>query len=138
MYRTCSLLLAGLLVALPVRGAEPEVEPAVVPEPPPPQHFQVSLARPPAPRCLGPMVAGAPPCTYFATLGTAAVFTTLQILRPVDYRLVRASSVSPTLPGQPVLRSGAKTAPGLLMSGYSSDPLFIGLGSFDMRTPIAP
>lgn len=98
-----------------------------------PLTFDLKLQVPERFSCVGPLQAGAPPCRFVATIGTGVGVMLAQILRPVDARLVRASPVSPFAPGRPVLNSGVKTAPGLLFSGFSSDPTFVGLGSFDMR-----
>jgi hypothetical protein len=139
-----ALLLLPLLSALsaaqadePAEAATAEVIEVTTPSPSPPPRFVVSL-KPTPPPCVGPLVPGAAPCRYVATLGTLAAYTVAEILRPVDARLVRASSVSPRGVGLPVLRSGAPTAPGLLFSGYSSNPLFPGLGEFDMRARGGP
>jgi hypothetical protein len=103
------------------------------------QHpFQLQRLQAPPPPCIGPLKLGAPPCRFVSTLGTRAAVVALQLLRPVDARLVRASTISPTAPGKPVLASGAPTKPGLLFSGYTADPVFVGLGQFDMRARDTP
>ncbi len=124
-------MVIGLLTMVALAG-EPMAGPAA------PIRLELEVPAPVPPRCVGPLVPGAPPCRIAFTLGTQALLTTLQILRPVDMRLTRASSLSPVGEGMPVLRSGALTRPGLLFSGYSSDLTWVGLGSFDMRTPTPP
>jgi hypothetical protein len=116
-------LLATLLIATAL-GQEPAPELSTLPPPT-------------APPCLGPLTLEAPPCRFFSTLGTFAGWTIANTLSPADRRLVRASSVSPRGDGS-IWNSRARTEPGLLFSGFSSSPTFVGIGSFDMRDVEGP
>lgn len=115
------ILLAAMLSLAPAMADEP---------------VRLSLDLPQAsePPCSGRLELGAPPCRFFAVLGTQAMILAADMIRPADARLTRVSDISPRAPGEPMWNSPARARSGLLFSGFSADHQFIGIGQFDMRS----
>jgi hypothetical protein len=98
-----------------------------------PLTFRTTLLRDPPRPCTGPLTAGASPCAVAFTVGTILSVTALDLLLPVERRLVTLSAGAP-IAGS-LRRPGLPTTKGPFVTGFSTDDTFIGLGRFDMRSP---
>ena len=98
-----------------------------------PLTFRTTLLRDPPRPCTGPLTAGASPCAAVFTAGTILSVTALDLLLPLERRLVTLSDGAP-IDGS-LRRPGLPTTKGPFVTGFSTDDTFIGLGRFDMRSP---
>jgi hypothetical protein len=117
----------------PVSPSSAEPSSAGAPPASAPLTFRTTLLRDPPRPCTGPLTAGASPCAVAFTVGTILSVTALDLLLPVERRLVTLSAGAP-IAGS-LRRPGLPTTKGPFVTGFSTDDTFIGLGRFDMRSP---
>jgi hypothetical protein len=98
------------------------------PKPPGEFHLQTTLDRPaPTPTpCNGRLSRSTALCDVSFRLSTTAAVILLDSLLPVQRRLTPFSGMLPP--------PGTRTdAPGTWVTGFASDPTFVGLGKFQLR-----
>ena len=140
VWLAVSLLTATTASAAPIAADPPPAghdaaspAEATAPHEGAPLTFRTTLLRDPPRPCTGPLSAGVSPCAVAFTAGTIQSVTALDLLLPLERRLVTLSDGAP-IAGS-LRRPGQPTTTGPFVTGFSTDDTFIGLGRFDMRSP---
>lgn len=134
------LVISLCLVAAPAHAADPAAAPAYAAQPPavpayadaPPAapgafDLRTTLAAPSPRPCTGRLDPTTRLCDVAFQLTTSAAVILLDSLLPVERRLTPFSGLAPP----PGTRRDAP--PGTWVTGFSSDPTFVGLGKFQLR-----